>query len=329
MLVSLTELMKDANEKGYAVGAFNATNLESLIAIIEAAEETGKGVILNHAEVHSSLIAIEDIGPIMVEYAKKATVPVCVHLDHGTSLESCMNAIRLGFTSVMLDASGEDYEANVRDTALICRLAHSIGVTVEAELGHIFSSDIGVGEGAVQETLDSYGNAEDVYTDPDMAKDFVERTGVDALAIAVGNAHGAYKLPPKLDFERIRTIANTIDVPLVLHGGSGLTDNDFRQAIKEGISKVNIFTDINVAAVEAEFRKFSDMNKGIIDLIPAAVEAVKKLSSDVGIPADLKGILKEEDIDFLAQSAMDDACRPGNPKDPTKEDIIAIYKSLL
>lgn len=114
------------------------------------------------------------------------------------------------------------------------------------------------------------------YTDPKMAKDFVEKTGVDALAIAVGTAHGAYKLPPKLDFERIRTIAKTVDVPLVLHGGSGLTNNDFRRAIQEGISKVNIFTDINVAAVEAEFKRFSDMNKGIIDLIPAAVEAVKQ-----------------------------------------------------
>ena len=109
-----------------------------------------------------------------------------------------------------------------------------------------------------------------------MAKDFVDKTGVDALAIAVGTAHGAYKLPPKLDFERIRTIAKTVDVPLVLHGGSGLTDTDFKRAINEGISKVNIFTDINIAAVEAEFRKFSDMNKGIIDLIPAAVEAVKQ-----------------------------------------------------
>lgn len=251
MLVSLTELMKDANEKGYAVGAFNATNLESLIAIIEAAEETGKGVILNHAEVHSSLIAIEDIGPIMVEYAKKASVPVCVHLDHGTSLESCMNAIRLGFTSVMLDASGEDYEENVRDTALICRLAHSVGVTVEAELGHIFSSDIGVGESAVQETLDSYESAEDVYTDPDMAKDFVERTGVDALAIAFGTAHGVYQKKPKLDLARITKIKEKIDVPFVMHGGSGLTKEEFQTAIHNGIRKINYYTYMSLAGGKA------------------------------------------------------------------------------
>ena len=139
----------------------------------------------------------------------------------------------------------------------------------QGELGH-------VGDNPDSAEGSSHINPADFYTDPKMAKDFVDKTGVDALAIAVGTAHGAYKLPPKLDFERIHTIANTVDVPLVLHGGSGLTDNDFKRAIQEGISKINIFTDINVAAVEAEFRKFETMNKGIIDLIPAAVEAVKQ-----------------------------------------------------
>lgn len=251
MLVSLKELMQDANEKGYAVGAFNATSLESLTAIIAAAEETGKGVILNHAEVHSPIISIEDIGPIMVDRAKKAKVPVCVHLDHGTSLESCMNAIRLGFTSVMLDASSADYEENVRDTALICRLAHSVGVTVEAELGHIFSSDIGVGESAVQETLDSYESAEDVYTDPDTAKDFVERTGVDALAIAFGTAHGVYQKKPKLDLDRIKLIKEKIDVPFVMHGGSGLSKEEFQTAIKNGVRKINYYTYMALAGGKA------------------------------------------------------------------------------
>lgn len=251
MLVSLKELMQDANEKGYAVGAFNATSLESLTAIIAAAEETGKGVILNHAEVHSPIISIEDIGPIMVDRAKKAKVPVCVHLDHGTSLESCMNAIRLGFTSVMLDASSSDYEENVRDTALICRLAHSVGVTVEAELGHIFSSDIGVGESAVQETLDSYESAEDVYTDPDTAKDFVERTGVDALAIAFGTAHGVYQKKPKLDLDRIKLIKEKIDVPFVMHGGSGLSKEEFQTAIKNGVRKINYYTYMALAGGKA------------------------------------------------------------------------------
>ena len=252
MIVSLKELLSDACRGGYAVGAFNATNLESLTAIIEAAEETGRGVVINHAEVHSPLISIEDIAPIMVDRAKKASVPICLHLDHGSSLESCMKAIRLGFSSVMLDASSDDFESNVKDTALICRLAHSIGVTVEAELGHIFASDIGVGGGDVeQESLDQFANADDVYTDPDMARDFVERTGVDALAIAFGTAHGVYKKKPVLDLDRIKLISEKTDVPLVMHGGSGLTKEEFQTAIRNGIRKINYYTYMTLAGGKA------------------------------------------------------------------------------
>ena len=170
----------------------------------------------------------------------------------------------------MYDCSTDSYEENVRKVKEMADIAHSYGATIEGELGHVGDNE-GSAEGSSH--LDDPSK---FFTDPKLAKDFVDKTGVDALAIAVGNAHGAYKLPPKLDFERIKTIARTVDVPPVLHGGSGLTDADFEQAIKDGISKVNIFTDINVAAVEAEFKKFSDMNKGIIDLIPAAVEAVKQ-----------------------------------------------------
>lgn len=251
MLVSLKELMADAEEKGYAVGAFNAVSFESLRAIIAAAEETGKGVILNHAEVHFPIMPLEVIAPIMVDMAKKAKVPVCVHLDHGNSLETCMKAIQLGFTSVMLDVSGLDYEENVAQTALMCRLAHSVGVTVEAELGHIFQSDIGVGEAGKQETLESFASAEDVYTDPDMAKDFVERTGVDALAIAFGTAHGVYQVKPKLDLDRIKMIKEKINVPFVMHGGSGLTKEEFQTSIRNGIRKINYYTYMALAGGKA------------------------------------------------------------------------------
>ena len=251
MLVSLKELMKDACAKGYAVGAFNTPNLESVIAVIQAAEETGRGVILNHAEVHFPLIPLEDIAPIMIKYAKEATVPVCVHLDHGSSLETCMKAIRLGFTSVMLDASATDYEENVRDTALICRLAHSVGVTVEAELGHIFASDNGLGSVREQETLDSYNSPDDVYTNPDLAKDFVTRTGVDALAIAFGTVHGIYQKKPKLDLDRIKLIKEKIDVPFVMHGGSGLSKEEFQTAIRNGIRKINYYTYMTLAGGKA------------------------------------------------------------------------------
>ena len=202
--------------------------------------------------------------------AKKADVPVVVHLDHGLKKETCLKALELGFSSIMYDCSTDSYEDNVKKVKEMADIAHSYGATIEAELGHVGDNE-GSAEGEPRDE-----NPEKYYTDPKMAKDFVEKTGVDALAIAVGTAHGAYTLPPKLDFERIRTIANTVDIPLVLHGGSGLTDADFKRAIQEGISKVNIFTDINVAAVEAELKKFSSVKKGIIDLIPAAVEAVKQ-----------------------------------------------------
>lgn len=280
MLVSLKELMADAEEKGYAVGAFNAVNFDSLRAIIAAAEETGKGVILNHAEVHFPLMPLEIIGPVMVDMAKKAKVPVCVHLDHGQSLETCMKAIQLGFTSVMLDVSGDDYEENVAQTALICRLAHSVGVTVEAELGHIFQSDIGVGEAGEQETLDSFESAEDVYTDPDMAKDFVERTGVDALAIAFGTAHGVYKIKPKLDLDRIKMIKEKINVPFVMHGGSGLTKEEFQTSIRNGIRKINYYTYMSLAGGKAIKDYIESKGEGdnifYHDIPLIAIEAMKE-----------------------------------------------------
>ena len=262
MLASLNDLMKDACEKNYAVGAFNATNLESLTAAIQAAEETGKAIILNHADVHSKFITLEEIAPIMINKADKAKVPVCVNLDHGASIEVCMKAIRLGFTSVMLDASGASYEQNLRETELICRLAHSVGVTVEAELGHIFSSDIGVGNGAVQETLENFESAEDVYTDPAVAKDFVEKTGVDVLAIAFGTAHGVYQKKPKLDLDRIRLIRESIDIPFVMHGGSGLTDEEYHIAINNGIRKINYYTYMALAGGKAVKEELDKIKQG-------------------------------------------------------------------
>ena len=270
MLVNMNEVLKPAKKNQYAVGLFNAVNLELARGIINAAESTRSPVIMGTAEVLLPYGPLEEVSYYLIPMAKKASVPVVVHLDHGLSFDLCVKALDLGFTSVMYDCSTDTYEENVRKVKEMADIAHSRGATIEGELGHVGDNE-GSAEGSSH-----LADPSAYFTDPKMAKDFVDRTGVDALAIAVGNAHGAYKLPPKLDFERIRTIANTVDVPLVLHGGSGLTDDDFRKAIKEGISKVNIFTDINVAAVEAEFKKFQSMDKGLIDLIPAAVEAVKQ-----------------------------------------------------
>ncbi len=272
MLVNMNEVLRPAKQNKYAIGLFNAVNLELARGIINAAESTRSPVIMGTAEVLLPYGPLEEVSYYLIPMAKKASVPVVVHLDHGLSRELCIKALELGFSSIMYDCSTDSYEDNVRKVKEMADIAHSYGATIEGELGHVGDNE-GSAEGS-----DHLADPSKFFTDPKLAKDFVEKTGVDALAIAVGNAHGAYKLPPKLDFERIRTIANTVDVPLVLHGGSGLTDNDFKQAIKEGISKVNIFTDINVAAVEAEFKKFSTMDKGIIDLIPAAVEAVKQES---------------------------------------------------
>lgn len=270
MLVNMNKVLRPAKENRYAVGLFNAVNLELARGIINAAETLRSPVIMGTAEVLLPYGPLEEVSYYLIPMAKKASVPVVVHLDHGLTRETCIKALELGFSSVMYDCSTDSYDENVRKVKEMADIAHSYGATIEGELGHVGDNE-GSAEGSSH-----IADPSKFFTDPALAKDFVEKTGVDALAIAVGNAHGAYKLPPKLDFERIRTIAGTVDVPLVLHGGSGLTDGDFKQAIKEGISKVNIFTDINVAAIEAEFKRFSSMEKGIIDLIPAAVEAVKQ-----------------------------------------------------
>ncbi|HJC73360.1 MAG TPA: class II fructose-bisphosphate aldolase [Candidatus Mediterraneibacter faecavium] len=268
MLVNLNKVLLPAKKGKYAVGLFNAVNLELARGIIEAAEEMNAPVIVGTAEVLFPYGPLEEVSYYLIPMAKKAKVPVVVHLDHGLRKETCLKALELGFSSIMYDCSTEPYEVNVRNVKEMADIAHSYGASIEAELGHVGDNETGGAEAPDRPEM--------YYTDPEQAQDFVERTGVDALAIAVGTAHGAYKLPPKLDFARIEEIAGRIPVPLVLHGGSGLSDEDFERAIEKGISKVNIFTDINIAAVEAEFSAFDSMNKGIIDLIPAAVHAVKK-----------------------------------------------------
>ncbi len=274
MLANLNDVLIPAKKNHYAVGLFNAVNIELARGIIAAAESTQSPVIMGTAEVLFPYGPLDEVSYYLIPMAKKANVPIVVHLDHGLNKETCLKALELGFTSIMYDCSTDPYDVNVAKVKEMADIAHSYGATIEGELGHV-----GDNPGSAEAAGDP--NAFDpskYFTDPKVAKDYVEKTGVDALAIAVGNAHGTYKLPPKLDFERIRTIANTVDVPLVLHGGSGLTDYDFKRAIEEGISKVNIFTDINIAMVQAELRRFNSMDKGIIDLIPAAVEAVKQES---------------------------------------------------
>ena len=300
MLVNMNEVLKPAQKGKYAVGLFNAVNLELARGIIAAAEQSRSPVIMGTAEVLLPYGPLDEVSYYLIPMAKKANVPVVVHLDHGLNKETCIKALELGFTSIMYDCSTDPYEVNVEKVKEMAEIAHAYGATIEGELGHVGDNE-GSAEGSSHlEDPSKY------FTDPKLAKDFVEKTKVDALAIAVGNAHGAYKLPPKLDFPRIEKIRKTIDVPLVLHGGSGLTDNDFKKAIESGISKVNIFTDINIAAVKAEFRQFSSMDKGIIDLIPAAVEAIKQevLKKLVLFDSAGKAINETYDVDMIVREVM-------------------------
>lgn len=264
MLVNMNDVLIPARKNKYGVGLFNAVNLELARGIIEAAEETRSPVIFGTAEILFPYGPIELITHFLKPMAEEAKVPVVLHLDHGLHKEVCLAALEMGFTSVMYDCSQDTYEENVKKVSEMAKIAHNYGATIEGELGHVGNANCEKGF-----------SPEQFYTDPEMAKDFVERTGVDALAIAVGTAHGAYKLPPKLDFQRIETIANTIDVPLVLHGGSGLTDEDFRHAIRSGISKVNIFTDINAAGADAAKRNY-EPGKGLTDLVLPEIEAIKE-----------------------------------------------------
>lgn len=237
-IVTLQEILKDAKNRRYGVGMFNTINLEMARAIIGIAEEERSPVIIGFAEAHLPYANLEDIAPIMVKFAREASVPVAIHFDHGMTFEYLMKAIHYGFTSVMFDGSTLSYEENIRQTKEIVKVAHALHVSVEAELGHVGGAEGGGDDGH-----------EEMYTKVEQASDFTARTGIDALAVAIGTAHGEYRVKPVLDINRLREIRSAVDVPLVLHGGSGLTDQDFRSCVANGISKVNIFTDMSKAAV--------------------------------------------------------------------------------
>ena len=271
MLVNMKEMLEKAREGKYAVGLFNAVNVEMARAIIETAEELNAPVIVGTAEVLLPAMDLERVAEYLVPMAKKAKVPVCVHYDHGLTFEKCMEALQLGFSSVMYDCSTDSYDDNVAKVAEMVKICHAMGASVEGELGHVGDNE-GSAEGS-----DHLLDPSAFFTDVSLARDFVERTGVDALAVAVGNAHGDYKFPPKLDFDRISDIADRTGVPLVLHGGSGLSDSDFRTAVQRGICKVNIFTDIDKAGKAGIEEGIAAGAKTLMGLIPYSIAAMKKV----------------------------------------------------
>ncbi len=267
MLVNMRDILLPAKEGGYGVGFFNAVNVEMARAIIETAEELHAPVMIGTAEILLPVMELERVAEYVIPMAKKASVPVCVHYDHGLTFERCMEALSLGFTSIMYDCSTSCYEENVEKVAEIVKICHAVHVTVEGELGHVVDN---AGSGKLE-------NPSDYFTNPETARDFAAKTGIDALAVAIGNAHGDYTFPPKLDFERIQTIAEKTNLPLVLHGGSGLSDEDFQKTVKLGVSKINIFTDIDKAGKRGLEAGIAAGEKSMMGLIPYEIAEMKKV----------------------------------------------------
>ncbi|MCR5269269.1 MAG: class II fructose-bisphosphate aldolase [Lachnospiraceae bacterium] len=274
MLVTLKEILKIAEEKKIAVGAFNAHCLEALEAEIRAAEELNLPVILQFAQCHEPWIPLRVIGPVMVDMAKKAAVPVCVHLDHGETLEYLKEALETGFTGIMYDGSTLSYEENLSNTKKAVEMAAGYGASVEAELGSMGKRESGTGEEGAGTDDDSK-----IYTDPDLAASFVAKTGIDALACSFGTTHGIYLTRPRLDFDIVRSVREKCDhISVVMHGGSGVSADEFQKAIDAGVRKINYFTYMDKAggAAAAEYLRNAENDKPVFfsDLYMAAREAM-------------------------------------------------------
>ncbi len=266
-LVTSEKMLKDAQKGGYAVGAFNVENMEMVKAVIAAAEELNAPVMLQTTPSTIKYGSLETYAAIVAAEAKKASVPVCLHLDHGSSFELAMQAIRAGYTSVMIDGSHEEFEGNIAISRRVADVGRAVSIPVEAELGKV---------GGKEDDLEADA---DTNTDPLEAKEFVERTGVTSLAVAIGTAHGFYVGTPVLDKERVSRIREVVEIPLVLHGASGLSDEDVKECVRRGICKVNFATELRAAYTDAGKKllqekpeTFDPKKLGI-----AGMEAVKNL----------------------------------------------------
>ena len=258
MLVTLKEILKIAEEKKIAVGAFNTPNLESLMAILDAAEELQLPVIIQAAQCHEGFVPVSVIGPVMIARAKEATVPVCVHLDHGETLDYVQKVLDIGFTGVMFDGSTMPYEENVANVKKAVEMAARTGASVEAELGSMGRRESGAGDGA------GAGDDTKIYTDPMQAKAFVQETGIDALACSFGTTHGIYLTEPRLYFSVVEQVRKeTGGIPVVMHGGSGVRDEDFRKAVAAGVRKINYFTYMDKAAGAALAQYMAGVEAGM------------------------------------------------------------------
>lgn len=238
MLVNLSSMLKDAHLKKHAIGSFNVYNFETIKGVLESADELKKPVIVAFGEKYLDNMDLNTVYAVVNSLAKNISTPVALHLDHCKSFEHIIQAIRAGFTSVMFDGSSLGFEENLRKTAQIVSIAHAVGVTVEAELGALSRGD--------------YSNEDEgkqIYTDPDQAEEFVKKTEVDALAVSIGTVHGMYKGEPKIDIGVLKAISSKIDIPLVLHGGSGTPEATIKECIYNGICKINVNTEISMYTV--------------------------------------------------------------------------------
>lgn len=266
MLVTLKNILKIAQANKCAIGSFNTPNFESIRAVIGAAEELNQPVIIMHAQVHEEMgiCKMDEIAPIMLFMAERSSVPVCVHLDHGTDLDYIRRGLDLGFTSVMYDGSLLADELNFANTAIAVEVAARYGASVEAEIGSVGARESGTEGG------------ESIYTTPEAAQRFSRETGIDALACAFGTAHGIYLKEPKLDFERLGEINRVTDVPIVMHGGSGVSHDDYRRVISLGVRKINYYTYMAKAGGESVSGKtYKQFHDAANDATAAMKEDVK------------------------------------------------------
>ena len=274
-IVSMKEILEDAEKKKYAVGCYNAIDLQMTRGILEAAEEEKSPVILCHAELHFKYTPLEKISYILVNEAKAAKAPVAILLDHGNSFSAIIKAIHFGFNAVMFDGSQLSFEENVKQTKEIVKIANQLGVSVEGELGRVARPKSGGAEGT---EVDSIIYDKSLYTDPDKAVEFVERTGIHALTVAFGTVHGIYLDKPKLDLERLNKIKRITKVPLVMHGGSGLNARDYSNSIANGISKINYYTNMALKAAQTVKEKLNNSPGNLFyhDLMMWSIETFKE-----------------------------------------------------
>ena len=271
MLVTTKEMFEKSRKEGYAIVAPDFWDSNSCKVYVETAEELGVPVILSFAQAHSEMLSVEEALALAKFYGEKASVPVAIHLDHGLDVETVKKAVDLGYTSVMIDASSQPYEVNVARTKEVCDYAHAHGVVVEAELGHVGSGDV-----ITSENKEALTDDKSIYTEVEMAKQFVKETGVDSLAVSIGTSHGLYKGTPVIDFDRLHELRDALPIPLVLHGGSGSGDDNLERCATEGISKINVFTDFTIAALDAiKGEEYINLYKMILDADAGIKEKLK------------------------------------------------------